>query len=195
MTAITIVSDFEAQKNKVSHCFHCFPIYLPPQGLLNATSFNVLWRVGFPLEEDGGQRAHYSRAVILLKTTVSICKARTVYQMLQSTFQFSRSVLSNSLWPHELQHARPPCPSPTPRVYSSSCPSSRWCHPAISSSVVPFSSWPQSLPGSGSCRQHLKCLNSLESHSQSMREVKVSLLAFTILQIRAYSGKLLAQKV
>ena len=54
------------------------------------------------------------------------------------------------LWPHELQHARPPCPSPTPWVYSNSCPLSRWCHPAISSSVVPFSSWPQSLPASGS---------------------------------------------
>ena len=64
--------------------------------------------------------------------------------------QFSRSVVSDSLWPHESQHARPPCPSPTPRVYSNSCPSSRWCHPAISSSVVPFSSCPQSLPASGS---------------------------------------------
>ena len=56
--------------------------------------------------------------------------------------QFSRSVMSNSLWPHESQHARPPCPSPTPRVYSNSCPLSRWCHPVISSSVVPFSSCP-----------------------------------------------------
>ena len=64
--------------------------------------------------------------------------------------QFSRSVVSDSLWPHESQHARPPCPSPTPRVYSNSCPSSRWCHPAISSSVVPFSSCRQSLPASGS---------------------------------------------
>ena len=64
--------------------------------------------------------------------------------------QFSRSVLSNSLRPHELQHARPPCPSPTPRVYSNSCPLSRWCHPTISSSVVPFSSCPQSSPESGS---------------------------------------------
>ena len=64
--------------------------------------------------------------------------------------QFSRSVMSSSLWPHKLQHARPPCPSPTPGVYSNSCPSSRWCHPAISSSVVPFSSCPQSLPASGS---------------------------------------------
>ena len=64
--------------------------------------------------------------------------------------QFSRSVMSDSLWPHELQHARPPCPSPTPRVYSNSCPSSRWCHPAISSFVITFSSCPQSLPASGS---------------------------------------------
>ena len=55
-----------------------------------------------------------------------------------------------TLWPHELQHARPPCPSPTPEVYSNSCPSSGWCHPAISSSVAPFSSCPQSLPASGS---------------------------------------------
>ena len=64
--------------------------------------------------------------------------------------QFSHSVVSDSLRPHELQHARSPCPSPTPGVYSNSCPSSRWCHPAISSSVVPFSSCPQSLPASGS---------------------------------------------
>ena len=67
-----------------------------------------------------------------------------------SSAQFSCSVLSNSLQSHEPQHARPPCPSPTPGAYSNSCPSSRWCHPAISSSVVPFSSCPQSLPASGS---------------------------------------------
>ena len=67
-----------------------------------------------------------------------------------ASVQFSRSVMSDSLRPHESQHARPPCPSPTPRVHSNSCPSSRWCHPAISSSVVPFSSCPQSLPASGS---------------------------------------------
>ena len=64
--------------------------------------------------------------------------------------QFSCSVVSDSLWPHELQHARPLCPSPTPGVHPNPCPSSRWCHPAISSSVVPFSSRPQSLPTSGS---------------------------------------------
>ena len=64
--------------------------------------------------------------------------------------QFTSSVVSDSLRPHESQHARPPCPSPTPGVYSNSCPSSRWCYPGISSSVVPFSSCPQSLPASGS---------------------------------------------
>ena len=64
--------------------------------------------------------------------------------------QFSRSVVSDSLRPHESQHARPPCPSPTPGVHSDSCPSSQWCHPAIPSSVIPFSSCPQSLPASES---------------------------------------------
>ena len=58
-----------------------------------------------------------------------------------SSVQFNRSVISSSLQPHGLQHARLPCPLPTPRVYSNSCPLSRWCHPTISSSVVPFSSW------------------------------------------------------
>ena len=67
-----------------------------------------------------------------------------------SSVQFGCSVMSNSLWPHEPQHVRPPCPSQTPRVHSDSCPSSQWCHPAISSSVVPFSFCPQSLPASGS---------------------------------------------
>ena len=75
-----------------------------------------------------------------------------IYHIIQSHFssvQFSRSVVSDSLQTHESQHARPPCPSPTPRVHSDSCPSSRWCHPAISSSVVPLSSCPKSLSASG----------------------------------------------
>ena len=67
-----------------------------------------------------------------------------------SSVQFSRSVVSDSLWPHELQHTRPPCPSPTPGVHSDSRPLGQWCHPAISSSVVPFSFCRQSLPASGS---------------------------------------------
>ena len=67
-----------------------------------------------------------------------------------SWVQFSRSVVSYCLWPHESQHARPPCPSPIPGVHSDSCPLSQWCHPTILSSVVPFSSCPQSLPASES---------------------------------------------
>ena len=67
-----------------------------------------------------------------------------------SSVQFSHSVMSDSLRPNELQQARPPCPSPTAGVYPNSCPLSRWCHPAISSSVVPFSSCLQSLPASRS---------------------------------------------
>ena len=69
---------------------------------------------------------------------------------MNTSFQFSCSVVCDSLRPHELQHARPPCPSPTPGVHSDSCPSSQWCHLAISSSVVPFSSCPPSFPASGS---------------------------------------------
>ena len=63
---------------------------------------------------------------------------------------FSRSVVSDSLWPHEPQYTRPPCPSPTPGVHPNPCPLSWWCHPTILSSVIPFSSCPQSLPASGS---------------------------------------------
>ena len=69
---------------------------------------------------------------------------------LLSSVQFSRSVVFDTLQPHELQHARPPYPSPTPGVYQNLCALSRWCHPTISSSVVPFSSYPQSFPASGS---------------------------------------------
>ena len=74
----------------------------------------------------------------------------TMYDLCFSSVQFSCSVVSDSLRPHELQHAWPPSPSPTPGVDPNPCPSSRWCHPTISSSVVPFSSWPQSFSASGS---------------------------------------------
>ena len=72
-----------------------------------------------------------------------------VLKLYISSVQFSRSVMSDSLWPHGLQYARPPCPSPTPGVYSNSCPLSQWCHPASSSSVIPFSHL-QTFPASGS---------------------------------------------
>ena len=75
---------------------------------------------------------------------------RTTEVAFNPSVQFSNSVMSDSLLPHELQHTKPRCPSPTPRVYSNSCPLSQWCHPAISSSVIPFSSLPQSFPASGS---------------------------------------------
>ena len=67
-----------------------------------------------------------------------------------SSVHFSRSVVSDSLQSHELQHSKLPCPSPTPRVHPNPCPSSQWCHPAVSSSVIPFSSCPQCLPASES---------------------------------------------
>ena len=90
--------------------------------------------------------------IFWVATTNNDCRGfhRPASTLLQfSSVQFSRSV-SDSLQPHESQHARPPCPSPTPGVYSNSCPSSRWCHPTISSSVVPFSSRLQSFPAPGS---------------------------------------------
>ena len=70
--------------------------------------------------------------------------------MMEYSVQFSCSVMSNSLLPHELQHAKPSFPSPTPRVYSNSCPLSRWCHPTSWAFVIPFSSHLQSFPASGS---------------------------------------------
>ena len=76
--------------------------------------------------------------------------SQSVSQFSHSVSQFTHSVMSDSLRPHELPHARPPCPSPAPGVYSNSFPSSRWCHPVISASVILFSSCPQSLPASGS---------------------------------------------
>ena len=78
------------------------------------------------------------------------CKSKFLQKYKVLSVQFSCSVMSDPLRSHEPQHSRPPCPSPTPRFYPNSCPLSRWCHPTISSSVVPFSSCPQSFPASGS---------------------------------------------
>ena len=83
------------------------------------------------------------------------CKGTVLEDVLEmvnniQSVQFSSSVMSNSLWPHEAQHARPPCPSPAAGVYPNACPLSWWCHPTISSSIVPFSSCPQSFPASES---------------------------------------------
>ena len=95
-----------------------------------------------------------------------------------SSVQFSRSVVSNSLQPHELQHARPPCPSPNPRVHSDSCPSGQWCHPAISSSVIPFSC-PQSLIASESFSM---------SQTLCMRWPKYWSFSFSIIPSKEHPG-------
>ena len=80
-------------------------------------------------------------------TTIKMAKSRKI---IHTSVQFSHSVMSDSLRPHGPQHIRSPCPSPTPAVYPNPCPLSRWCHPTISSSVIPFSSHLQSFPASGS---------------------------------------------
>ena len=82
--------------------------------------------------------------------SLAVFKILSLSLILTFSVQFICSVMSNSLRPHGLQHARPPCPLPTPGVYPNPCPLSRWCHPTISSSIAPFSSCPQSFPASGS---------------------------------------------
>ena len=88
----------------------------------------------------------------MVKFSRNTCLDRHLYAFnIFSSVQFSHSVVCKSLWPHGLQHTRLPCPSPTPGACSNSCPSSQWCHPIISSCVIPFSSRLQSFPASGSC--------------------------------------------
>ena len=86
-------------------------------------------------------------SLIVLVTGLDICQNNYSFWVFSPwKIQFRHSVVSDSLWPHELQRTRPPCSSPSPRVHSNTRPLSQWCHPAISSSVVPFSPCPQSLP-------------------------------------------------
>ena len=87
---------------------------------------------------------------VLIIAFISLVIIHLFTHFIFDSVQFSHSVMSDSLWPHEPQHARPPCPSPTPRVYPNSCPLSQWCHPAISFFLIPFSSCLQSFPASGS---------------------------------------------
>ena len=108
----------------------------PEEGMVTHSSILAWW---IPLDR-GAWRATVHR----------VAKSQTWPKWFQSVSHFSHSVECDSLWPHGLQHTRPPCPSPTPGVYSHSCPLSRWCHSTISSSVIPFSSCLQSFPASGS---------------------------------------------
>ena len=151
-----------------SHLFQNFPWFIVIHtvksfGIVNKAGIDVFLKLSCFFDDpvDAGNLISDSSA--FSKTSLNIWKF-TVHLLLKpdlenfeyyftrvfSSVQFSRSVLSNSLRPHESQHARPPCPSPSPGVHSDSCPSSPWCHPAISSSVIPFSSCPQSLPASES---------------------------------------------
>ena len=110
------------------------------------TIVNTIWKMAFwvGISGEGKEKPRgYFRDDFLPEVWASLIQGS-----MTSSVQFSHSVMSDSLQHHELQHARPPCPLPTPRVHSDSRPSSQWCHPAISSSVVPFSSCPQSLPAS-----------------------------------------------
>ena len=126
-------------------------------------SNNSWWHLPLREREDGWKQLDIDifqtqwcqrHETFFLPELLQVTQERTLTLVLHahlclSSVQFSHSVVSNSLWPPGLQHARPPCSSPTPRVYLNSCPLSRWCHPAILSSVIPFSSCPQSLPASG----------------------------------------------
>ena len=142
----------------VLSCFSCVPRFVIPRTIARQAplsmefSKQVYWG-GLPcppsedLPDPGIESESLSSPALAGEffTTDATWEAQLTYSV-----QFSHSVVSDSLQPHESQHDRPPCPSPTPRVHSDSHPSSRWCHPSISSSVVPFSSCPQSLPASGS---------------------------------------------
>ena len=123
----------------------------PPRSLFGNEGFIL------PAAQKSSIRQPWAVRSLLKKMNKTTSPSRVAYIQwlvhmvdIKVSVQFSHSVVSNSLWPHELQHARPPCLSPTPRVHSNSRPLSGWCHPAISSSVVPFSSCPKSLPASES---------------------------------------------
>ena len=128
------------------------PYHHPSSELLSSCKTETVFPLSnnFPLSLLPAPGNHILLSVSMILITLGISeKVSQILRTIQSD-QISRSVVSDSLRPHELQHARPPCPSPTRGVQSDSRPSSQWCHPAISSSVVPFSSCPQSLPDSES---------------------------------------------
>ena len=124
----------------------CSPVAYIVHGILQA---RILEWVAFPFSRGSSQPRDWTQVSHIAGrffTTASPGKPKATF----SSVRFSRSVVSDSLQPHESQHARPSCPSPAPGFHSDSCPSSQWGHPAISASVVPFSSCPQSLPASES---------------------------------------------
>ena len=180
MAVVTIYSDFGAPQNEVCHCFHCFPIYLSwsdETGCHDLSFWMLSFKPTFSLSSFTFINRLFSSSSHSSKIMLKILQAR-LQQYVNCKFQMfklivevrgnkdkiapGRSVQFSSVAQscptlcmnhesfHELQHARPPCPSPSPGVHSDSRPLSQWCHPAISSSVVTFSSCPQSLPTSES---------------------------------------------
>ena len=125
-----------------SHPTLCDPMHCSPPGFSGIFQEGILEWVAIYFSRGSSQLKDWTRA--------SHIAGRFFTSWATSSVQFSRSVVSDSLRAHKPQHARPPCPLPTPRVYPNPCPLSQWCHPTISSSVVPFSSCPQSFPASGS---------------------------------------------
>ena len=138
MTSVTIHSDFVTPKNKICHCFHFIPFYLPWSGGTGAMIL-IFWMLNL---------RQLFLSLLSLLSRASLVPLH--FLSLEWSVQFSHTVTSDSLWPHELQHTRLSCPSPTPGALSNSCPWSLCCHPTISSSVIPFSSCLQSFPASGS---------------------------------------------
>ena len=168
MDVVTVRRDFGAQEIKICRCFHFFTFCLPWS---DGTGFHnlSLWFCNptpsvYPREFIIHVHAHkqtcMGRSIVAVIIIVKYQKVDKVFcwqgcgennkTYISSSVQFSHSFVSDSLRPHGLQHARLPCPSPTPEVCSNSCPLSQWCHPTVSSSVVIFSSCLQSSPASGS---------------------------------------------
>ena len=134
MAAVINHSDFRAQEKEIFHCFHFFSSICHEVIRLDALIL-VFWMLSF--------KPAFS--------FICFTFIKRLFSSSLSSVQFRHSVVSDSLWPHELQqHARLPCPSPAPGVHPNPCPLSQWCHPTISSSVIPFFSCPQSFPASGS---------------------------------------------
>ena len=126
-------------------CGHvdCSPPGSPVHGVFQT---RILEWVSIPFSSRSSQPRNHTQVSCIASRFFNIWATREA----SSSIQFSCSVVSDSLPPHELQHARPPCPSPAPGVYPNSCPLSQWCHPTISSSAIPFSSCLRSFPISGS---------------------------------------------
>ena len=123
-------------------------IFLSKEPYLMARAPKLLWTLGYQLQL--AHQPHLYSAVLLTAQAMVLSYTGCDLTVPWASVQFSCSVVSDSLQPHEPQPAGSPCPSPTFRVYSNSCPLSQWCHPPISSCVVPFSSHLQSFPASGS---------------------------------------------